>query len=191
MSYANLSSVPPHGSRRMTPQQENRMRILKEVIDRAFARTLANGKKKSVHKMTPWNNLNAPLSNSIDTLFTAISGKPRTPVTLGEVNQVHAHIIKECVAHLYSSTACSNYVERTILADLYKHGSEYELLAQMPKPRREYRPRRKLSLVEQRADRAVRKVAEWERKFRLAKTKLQKYRAKAKRYAKKGVNIDA
>ena len=61
----------------------------------------------------------------------------------------------------------------------------------MAKPGREYSPRRKLSHVEQREAGADRKVAEWERKFRLAKTKLQKYRAKAKRYAKKGVNIDA
>lgn len=190
MSYTSVT-MPPHGSRKMTPQQENRMRILKEVIDRAFARTLANGRKKSVHKMAPWNNLNAPLSTSIDTMFTTISSKPHPPVTLGEVNQVHAHIIKECVAHLYSSTACRAYVERTILADIYKRGAEYELLAQMPKPRRERRPRKKLSPVEQRADRASRKVEEWERKLKLAKTKLKKYRAKVKRYAKKGVSIDA
>ena len=163
------------------------MRILKQVIDRAFAKMVATGKKKAIHTMAEWSSLNAALSNSIDTVFTGISGKPRVPVMLGEVNQVHAHMIKECLAHLYTSTMCRNYVERAILADIHKNGAEYELLAQMPLPKRDHRPRKDRSLVEQRADRAARKVAEWERKLKLAKTKLKKYRAKVSRYAKKGV----
>jgi hypothetical protein len=55
------------------------------------------------------------------------------------------------------------------------------------KPQRQTRPKK--SVVEQRAARAEELLADWERRLKLAKTKVSKYRRKVKYYQKRGSNV--
>ena len=166
-----------------TTQQDNRLRILKRVIDRAFAQMVARGKKKAIHKMACVSDLNQQLSDSLDSLFTKISGRPRPPENLGLINQVHSMIIMESLQHLYTSTSCRKEVEKALLADLHKNGVEYELMAQMPLPKRERKPKAQPATP---VDMAASKVRQWERKLRMAENKLKKYQRRLKRLQKKG-----
>ncbi len=66
--------------------------------------------------------------------------------------------------------------------------SNYEPLFSIPPARRQPTPASKpLTLVESRALAAKRKVIEWQRKQKLAATKVKQYRKKVSYYTKKGV----
>jgi hypothetical protein len=178
----------------LTVTQGNKLDILKQCIDRAFRRMVARGVKRSLRKMPLLRPGAARLSvgqlpdpASIDNVFTHISGKPKAPAMMRSIDAGIAHLLASAVHHMYSSEDQRDYLFKTLMADIHKNGAEYELASQMPRAKREYTPRPKRSLVEERADRAVAKVAEWERKAKLAKTKLKKYRAKVDRYTKQGV----
>lgn len=166
-----------------TQQQDNRLRILKRVIDRAFSRVVAHGKKKALLKMPCVRSLNQELSNSLDTMFTAISGRSRAPEVMGLINKVHAHILEQAMLHLYTGAECRRALEKAVLADLHKNGVQYELMAQMPPPKRERRPKAEPATP---VDAAARKVRQWEKKLRMAENKLKKYRRRLKRLQKKG-----
>jgi hypothetical protein len=145
----------------------------------------------AIHHMPHWKNAGKEMIPTLDNLFTDIVGLKNRPRSLSQVPDYHAYLIGQAVGWAYSSQECRMQLEADILHDIYANGGEYELLSQMPQPKRERKPRPKRTLVESRADRAALKVAEWERKLKLAKTKLAKYRAKAKRYAQKGVEANA
>lgn len=67
--------------------------------------------------------------------------------------------------------------------------SSYEPLFSMPPARRPkvVKTGKPLTLVERRAASAKRKVREWQRKSKLASTKIKQYRKKVSYYTKKGV----
>ena len=73
--------------------------------------------------------------------------------------------------------------EKALLADLHKNGVEYELMAQMPLPKRERKPKAQPATP---VDMAASKVRQWERKLRMAENKLKKYQRRLKRLQKKG-----
>jgi len=79
--------------------------------------------------------------------------------------------------------------ELTALFNRYrKHKSNYEPLFSMPPPRRKPAVAAKpLTLVERRAVAAKAKVMQWQRKQKLAATKVRQYRKKVSYYTKKGV----
>lgn len=166
---------------KLTPQQKNRLRIVKKAIDRAFAKLVARGRKTCLHNAHAFSVLNKPLSDVIDTLFTSISNRKRAPLGLESLGEAHAGVLKECLLHLYTSTYHRKEVERELLADLYRNSSKYELLAQMPLPRRERKKAEPLTP----AGEAAAKIEAWERKARLAKTKIAKYTRRYKRLLKK------
>lgn len=70
-----------------------------------------------------------------------------------------------------------------------KHKASYEPLFSMPPARRPKAAKtgKPLTLVERRAAAAKRKVREWQRKNKLAATKIKQYRKKVSYYTKKGV----
>ena len=69
-----------------------------------------------------------------------------------------------------------------------RHRSNYEPLFSLPPCRRQPSPPRlPLTLVERRATAARGKVIEWQRKAKLAATKIKSYRKKVSYYKKKGV----
>jgi hypothetical protein len=175
------------GSQPITPMQANRLRILKGVVDRAFRKMIGFGKKRALHKVAFWRLISPAVSAGIDVLFSNVSGQSKRPTSMNQVDQVTGHIIARAIHELYTNDECKKTIERLVLYDLYDNGGKYELMAQMPPARRERTSSKPRTLIESRADRAVAKVAEWEKKLKLAKTKLAKYRARVKRYAKKGV----
>jgi hypothetical protein len=76
-----------------------------------------------------------------------------------------------------------------IYARYLNRRSTYEPLFSMPPARRPKAAKtgRPLTLVERRAASAKRKVREWQRKSKLASTKIKQYRKKVSYYTKKGV----
>ncbi len=75
-----------------------------------------------------------------------------------------------------------------LVAEWEQKRSNYEPLFSMPPPRRKPAVSAKpLTLVERRAVAAKAKVMEWQRKQKLAATKVRQYRKKVSYYTKKGV----
>lgn len=70
---------------------------------------------------------------------------------------------------------------------LAKDAIESDMLCRMPRAKRTRTKREPMTIVELRADKVNKKVREWERKLKVAKTKLAAYRKKQKYYEKKGV----
>jgi len=173
---------------RTTEQQKNRLRILKRAIDRAFRKLVARGRKLSIEKIKYWDADGSKLPQHLDTLFTAISGLRMAPLDLLDLDRnipVHSHIIDQALDHLYFGKAPQRWLENTLLRDLFENGGEYELMSQMPRAKREYTPRPKQTRVESHAAKVDAKVVEWERKMKLARTKLAKYKKRQKYYLNK------
>jgi hypothetical protein len=169
-------------SMKLTQTQRNTMRIVKGVIDKSFARMVAQRKRYTFDDL----EVDDQASKALDSMFTHIAGLSRAPSEFNNIGNFQGGLLKSMVHHVYTNTQCRFMVEKAILADLYAHAAEYELLAQMPQERRPYVKRGPRSLVERRAERVESKVVEWERKLKYAKTKLAAYRKKQKYYAKKG-----
>jgi hypothetical protein len=76
-----------------------------------------------------------------------------------------------------------------LIAKWRQKRSTYEPLFSMPPARRPkvVKTGKTLTLVERRAASAKRKVREWQRKSKLASTKIKQYRKKVSYYTKKGV----
>lgn len=169
-------------SKKLTQTQRNTMRIVKGVIDKSFARMVAQRKRYTFDEL----EVDDQASKALDSMFTHMAGLSRAPVQFDHIGNFQGGLLKSMLHHVYTNTQCRHMVEKAILADLYAHAAEYELLAQMPQARRPYVRRGPRSLVERRADKVDAKVVEWERKLKVAKTKLKAYRRKQKYYAKKG-----
>ncbi len=181
---------------RTTEEQRNKLRILKRVIDRAFKKLVARGLKLGIHKIKHWDTPGSTVPQHLDSLLTSISGRSKAPISFKEVEAfgtVQAHILRQTVAHAYSGDEARGWLEYWILEDLYANGVEYELLSQMPRPKREYKPRPKQTRVESYAAKVDAKVIEWDRKLKLARTKLAKYKKRQRYYEnkKKGARTNA
>ena len=176
---------------KMTPTRRNTLRILKGAIDRAFAKTVVSmGKRRAIDAPSLWDHpSNQLLTLTIDSLFaTLASSKARKFADLPSQNL--RSLLGVVVRYAYTGAINQNIFEDHLLADLRVNSAQYELMAQMPLPRKERKKSAPKTLVERRAEKADAKVAEWERKLKYAKTKLAAYRKKKKYYAKKGaVNV--
>jgi len=171
-----------------TVEQENRLRILKDVIDRAFRRLSAKGRRRGLPKNHVIRGLRG---EKIDDIFNTISSMSRPPKYFDKLTDDHRMILEVLLSEGYTSELHRYRMESEILKDLYKNAAQYDLQSMMPRPKRTRRPSTPATRVERNAQNVFAKVKEWERKARLAKTKLAKYRAKAKRYEKKGVITNA
>lgn len=168
---------------KLTQTQANTLRIFKQCLDRAFARHTAKLRKRTLAGM----ELPTPHAVALDTLFASIAAMPRKPRDFGALKQGQSDLLYRLMQIAYTSAESRIAIEQAVLSDIYDHAAEYELLAQMPPPRRERTRREPQSLVERRAARVDSKVVEWERKLKVAKGKLKKYRRKQKYYlTKKG-----
>jgi hypothetical protein len=99
-----------------------------------------------------------------------------------DVNDMKYAAAVNVAAHAINDAA--NELRRIYLA----HQSTLEPLVMMPPPRRAKRAAAKpMTTVERRAIAAKASLTAWERKQRLAKTKVRKYRTKVGYYKKKGV----
>lgn len=168
---------------KMTPVRRNITRILKQCIDRAYARHVARCRKLSMHKSRTWQD--ADTAKEIDNFFTYMGGLPPLPTISGIPDENTRNLLNVLVRLCYVNDKARKAFEKDLLADLRTNAAQYELLSQMPEPRREYTRREPRTLVERRADAVDKKVREWERKLKLAKTKLATYRKKQKYYTQK------
>jgi hypothetical protein len=173
---------------KMTPTRRNTLRILKGATDRAFAKVVAYGKRRVLDNPSMWNKAEhaGPV---LDVLFSSLSVLPKAK-TFSDLNADNLRSLLATLArYAYTGAEQQRRFEMHLLEDLRTNAAQYELMAQMPLPRRERKPRVPKTLVERRAEKADAKVAEWERKLKYAKTKLATYRKKQKYYAKKGAVV--
>lgn len=170
---------------RLTPVRKNIIRLTKQAIDRAYSRHLVRCRKMSLLKQRLWDGVDC--AKEVDGLFPAIAGWGSTPSTISSISDERVRVLLHTlVRNLYTNDRERRVFEHELLADLREHAAEYELLSQMPPPKREYHRRGPRTLVERRADTVAEKVQEWERKLKYAKTKLAAYKKKQKYYQKKG-----
>ena len=175
---------------KMTPTRRNTLRILKGAIDRAFAKTVVSiGKRRAIDIPALWDEASTPSAEqTIDSLFATVAfSKARKFADLPSQNL--RSLLGVVVRYAYTGGGNQNRFEDHLLADLRANAAQYELMAQMPQPRKERKKSAPKTLVERRAEKADAKVAEWERKLKYAKTKLAAYRKKQKYYAKKGAAV--
>ena len=172
---------------KMTPVRKNIVRLVKECIDRAYARHVAKCKRYAITNPRLWSD--APCEGEIDKFFTYFGGLPSLPTISSVGDRKMADMLNVMIRCVYTNDKARREFEKDLLADLREHGAEYELLSNMPAPKREYERRGPRSLVERRADTVDEKVREWERKLKLAKTKLAAYQKKQKYYQKKGAVV--
>lgn len=171
----------------LTQVQQNILRILKQSLDRAYARHADRCRKRGMDS-AKWGPL-TDLHPLIDRVFAtlAASGKVDSYKSLADK---HVSILLDAVVdYCYASDEHWRKFEKDWINDLRKHAAEYDLLAQMPPPKRKYERKPPQTLVERRAFEVEEKVREWERKLALAKTKLAAYRKKQAYYAKKGAVV--
>jgi hypothetical protein len=170
---------------KLTPVRKNIIRLLKQSVDRAFARHAARRRKVSLTDPRMWKD--APCGPDIDRMFPYFSGLHDKPASFAHLpdSDIRA-MLNVIVRYCYTGDRERRNFEKELIDDLREHAAEYELLSQMPPPKREYKRRGPRSLVERRADTVDEKVREWERKLKLAKTKLAMYKKKQKYYQKKG-----
>jgi len=89
------------------------------------------------------------------------------------------------VVAMFTECLCGLITER--VREEYKDTDANHALLSMPQPRKPSRVRAAaLTKVEQRAVRAQDKLAEWQRKQKLAATKIRKYRKQVSYYKRKG-----
>lgn len=174
---------------KLTPTQKNVVGILKQVIDRAFARMASTSRKRAL-ALKYSADVPIPIREidpvAINTLFSEAASCEESLLKFAFTTEQIRMLIRRCIWEAYASRSHQMVVERYVLEDLQAHAEEYEMLSHMPLPRRERKARVPKTLVARRAEKADAKVAEWERKFKYARTKLAAYRKKKKYYAKKG-----
>lgn len=171
---------------KLTQTQANVLRIFKQSLDRAFARHYGIMRKRALHP----SDCPAVYGKTLDTLFAYIGAMQKKPKSFASLNQEACDVLYRLMQQAYTSAQHREDIEREVLSDLYERAAEYELLAQMPPPKRAREQRIPQTLVERRAAHVDEKVLEWERKLKTAKTKLKVYRRKQKYYlAKKGAAV--
>lgn len=170
---------------KLSQVQQNILRILKQSLDRAYARHVDRCRKRGMDPIY-WGG-SSSMPPVIDRLFAtlATSGKVDSYKSLADKDV--SSLLLMAVQYCYTSDEHRRKFEKDWVNDLRKHAVEYDLLAQLPPPKRRYERKKPLTLIERRAEEADEKVREWERKLALAKTKLAAYRKKQAYYAKKGV----
>jgi ATP-dependent Lon protease len=169
---------------KFTTTQTNTLRMMKEIFDSAHAVTLAHAKKRSVPLVAT-----TQLAQTLDQLWASLAARQRCPRRFSEFDRGTELLLRSFTALLYNNEARVVDIERRVLRQMHKRAAEYELMAQMPRVKREYKRKPKQSAVEARASAVDEKVRDWERKLRYAKTKLAAYRKKQKYYAKKGAAV--
>lgn len=172
---------------KLTPVRQNVIRIVKAAIDRAHARLAAKGKKASILDPKLWKG--ADCGRDVDRMIGYIGSLPGGLSFNNLQDNDMRSLIATLVRFCYTGDRQVKQMERDILDDIRSHAAEYELMAQMPPVRREYKRRGPRTLVEKRADAVAEKVKEWERKLKYAETKLAAYRKKQKYYTKKGAVV--
>lgn len=173
---------------KMTPTRRNTLRILKGAVDRAFAKMVAQGKRRVLDNPSMWSKAEQA-GPVLDVLFSSIGALPKA-TTFSDLNADNLRSLLATMArYAYTGAEQQRRFEAHLLADLRINAAQYELMAQMPLPRKERKKSVPKTLVERRAEKADAKVAEWERKLKYAKTKLAAYRKKQKYYAKKGAVV--
>ena len=170
----------------LTPSRTNTLNIIKQSIDRAMVKFASRQKRMRITRTGEWKHAS---TKTIDALWANIAARQKTPRNFGEVELLTGALLSSMLTTYYRNSTVLRSVEAEVMKDLHSRVAEYELLSQMPLPKRTYKRREKKSLVERRADKAAAKVAEWERKLKYAKTKLAAYRKKQKYYAKKGASV--
>lgn len=185
-----------HKPMKTTALQKNVLRILKKAIDRAMAYACHRAKRrplKPTHQYFHGTDI-----GRLDSLFAKLSTFKRlrpnaSPLEVREyikkADGGTIGILDACVLQLYNMDADAFQADiyRFLLKDLQQNAAAYELLSQMPPPRRERIKREPQTPIQRRAATVDGKVRQWERKLRYAKTKLAAYRKKQKYYTKKGV----
>ena len=172
---------------KMTPVRKNITRLIKQCIDRAYSRHVARCRKLSMHRAKTWQD--ADTAKEIDNFFNYMGSLPPLPTLSSIADENTRNLLNVLVRLCYVNDKARRAFEKDLLDDLRTNAAQYELLSQMPAPKREYERRGPRSLVEQRADTVDEKVREWERKLKLAKTKLAAYQKKQKYYQKKGAVV--
>jgi hypothetical protein len=173
---------------KMTPTRRNTLRILKGAIDRAFAKMVAHGKRKVLDKPSMWREADMA-GPALDNLFSTMAGATMAKLFKDVRDENLRSLLATLARFAYTGAEQQRRFEAHLIEELRANATEYELMAQMPLPRRERKTRVPKTLVERRAEKADAKVAEWERKLKYAKTKLAAYRKKQKYYAKKGAAV--
>jgi hypothetical protein len=172
---------------KLTPVRQNVIRIFKRALDRAHARHAAKCRKVSLLDPKLWKSVDC--GRDIDRLIGYIGSTPGgisfNNLPDNDIRSLLAVLVRFC----YTGDKQMRQLEKGILDDIRSHAAEYELMAQMPPVKREYNRRGPRTLVERRADAVAEKVREWERKLKVAKTKLAAYQKKQKYYAKKGAAV--
>jgi hypothetical protein len=166
----------------LTQTQVNILNTVKRSIDKAYAAHYARRKRTCIDR-SDWKNADAA---AIDSLLGNIGGYAKAPKAFAHLLSPLTNLVHGLAYWSYANPAFNTEIERDVLADLHAHAAEYELLAHMPPVRRTRKKREPKTLVGRRADAVDEKVREWERKLKLAKTKLAAYRKKQKYYTKKG-----
>ena len=171
-------------SKKYNRTQQNLLRVIKRVIDKHMRRNVAAGRKISKRWIEQdWDEDGA---YALDHLLPFIVSKPKSPQSWTMFDESMIAIFTAYRRIAYGEEGYNARVERAILADLWKNAAEYELESALPPARRERAVSKPRTFVEKRADTVAEKVKEWERKLRLAKTKLATYQRKQKYYSKKG-----
>lgn len=173
---------------KMTPTRRNTLRILKGAIDRAFAKVVADGRRRVLDSPSMWKD--APMAEpSLDRLFATVAGSTKARLLSDLRDESLRSLIATMCRYIYTGPGQQRKFEAHLLEDLKTNAAQYELMAQMPLPRKERKVRAPKTLVERRAEKVEEKVAEWERKLKYAKTKLKAYRRKQKYYTNKGAVV--
>lgn len=171
----------------LSPTRANTMRIVKQVIDKAFARHVAKRRRLVID--TTSFGVDFDGGKTVDELWSKIAAMPRPPKEFGQMPGYTGSLLSATLRWIYTSDTVLRSVQAEVLKDLHENCAQYELLSHMPPPRRKYERRTPKGLVERRAESVESKVQEWERKLKLAKTKLTAYRKKQKYYKKKGASV--
>jgi len=169
---------------KFTTTQENTLRIIKRVFDRAYSRSVSDIKRRNVKFIA-----NAVLAKQLDDIWSKLAARRKCPTTFDHLAEEDTLFMRALAEKTFLSTVRQYDIERMILRDLHSHAAEYELMSQMPRVKRERKPRQPRTLVEERAYSTAEKIKQWERKLKFAQGKLKMYRQRKKRYDKKGVVV--
>lgn len=170
---------------KMTPTRRNTLRILKGAIDRAFAKVVAHGKRRVLDKPRMWGQADMA-GPTLDKVFATMAGATGAKQLKDLLDEGMGSLIATLARYAYTGADQQRRFEAHLLEDLRTNAAQYELMAQMPLPRKERKRREPKTLVERRAEKVEAKVQEWERKLKYAKTRLSAYRKKQKYYTKRG-----
>jgi hypothetical protein len=170
---------------KLTQTQVNILNAIKGSVDRAWARQAAILRRTTPNWKEMYRLDGDDYGSIIDAALGQISGATRAK-DFSQLPTDARELLVDILSALYWDTTRQQIVQRDILRDLRENAAEYELMAQMPPVKKERKKREPKTLVGRRADAVDEKVREWERKLKLAKTKLNAYRKKQKYYEKKG-----